>query len=291
MVNKGIILAGGSGTRLYPVTLSVSKQLMPIYNKPMVYYPLTTFMLAGIRDLLVITTPHDSAQFQNLLQDGRQWGISIRYAVQETPGGIAQAFHVGESFVGTDPCALVLGDNLFYGHGFPEALQRAAGLDRGAVVFAYQVENPEQYGVVEIDSSGNAISLEEKPASPKSRFAVTGLYFYDDQVVQLAKALEPSARGELEITDLNRRYLEQGTLRVELLGRGFAWLDTGSHSSLLQASQFVETVEQRQGMMIACPEEIAFRRGWISADELDRLSAALKQNDYGRYLRALLGDS
>jgi len=290
MVRKGIILAGGSGTRLHPVTLTVSKQLMPIYNKPMIYYPLTTLMLAGIQELLVITTPRDAPLFRDLLKDGRQWGVSIDYAVQESPAGIAQAFLVGEDFVGGDSCALVLGDNLFYGHGFQEALRRAAALDRGAVVFAYRVDHPEQYGVVEFDDRGNAISLEEKPTKPKSRYAVTGLYFYDRRAVGFAKSLEPSARGELEITDLNRRYLDQRALRVELFGRGFAWLDTGSHSSLLQASQFVETVEQRQGLMIACPEEIAYRRGWITAADVDRIAASMQQNDYGRYLRALLDE-
>jgi len=288
MIEKAIILAGGAGTRLHPVTLATSKQLLPVYDKPMIYYPLSTLMLAGIRDVLIVTTPRDQQAFRDLLGDGARWGMSLRYAVQPNPGGLAQAFLVGEEFVGGDPCALILGDNLFYGHGLSETLGRAVQLERGATVFAYRVERPQEYGVVELGADGRALSLEEKPSHPRSRWAVTGLYFYDDRVVELAKRLAPSARGELEITDLNRLYLEDGSLRVELLGRGNAWLDTGSHASLLQASLFVETVEQRQGLLIACPEEIAWSRGWISDDELGRLGAPLAKNEYGRYLLSLL---
>jgi len=285
---KGILLAGGSGTRLYPVTQVISKQLLPIYDKPMVYYPLTTLMHAGIRDILVISTPGDTQRFADLLGDGRQWGLNISYQVQPAPEGIAQAFVLGRNFVGLDPTALVLGDNIFYGHDLPLQLQRAQARTRGATVFAYHVTDPQRYGVIEFDAQLRAVSIEEKPARPRSSYAVTGLYFYDNSVLDVAAALKPSARGELEITDVNRHYLEQGTLQVEVMGRGLAWLDTGTHESLLDASHFIETIEKRQGLKIACPEEIAFRLGWISAQELEALAAPLAKSGYGDYLLRVL---
>jgi len=288
MKRKGIILAGGSGTRLYPVTQVVSKQLLPIYDKPMVYYPLSTLMLAGIQDILIISTPHDTPRFQELLGDGKKWGLSLSYAVQPSPDGLAQAFIIGREFVGDGPSALILGDNIFYGHDLSVSLQRANEKSAGATVFAYPVTDPERYGVAEFDAAGRVISLEEKPAKPKSRYAVTGIYFYDQQACGLAAGLKPSARGELEITDLNRLYLEQGALTCEVMGRGMAWLDTGTHESLLEASQYIETIERRQGLKIACPEEIAYRRGWISAADVEALAAPMLKNGYGQYLVRML---
>jgi glucose-1-phosphate thymidylyltransferase len=285
---KGIILAGGSGTRLYPLTRSISKQLLPVYDKPMIYYPLSTLMLAGIQDILIISTPNDTPLFEFLLGDGSQWGLNIQYKVQPSPDGLSQAFILGDAFIGNDLSALVLGDNIFYGHDFSELLSNAMKRENGATIFAYHVKDPERYGVVEFDNSKKVLSLEEKPKNPKSSYGVIGLYFYDKDVVTMAKTLKPSARGELEITDLNRLYLEKQKLHAEIMGRGYAWLDTGTHDSLLEASQFIATLENRQGLKVSCPEEIGYRQGWISASQLEKLAAPLSKNGYGQYLQRIL---
>jgi glucose-1-phosphate thymidylyltransferase len=287
---KGIILAGGSGVRLYPATIAISKQLLPVYDKPMIYYPLTTLMLAGIRDILLISTSQDTPRFQQLLKDGSQWGINLAYAVQPSPDGLAQAFIIGRDFVGNDPSALILGDNIYYGHAFDQQLMQASERLQGSTVFAYHVQDPERYGVVEFDAQRRAVSIEEKPLRPKSNYAVTGLYFYDNQVCDIAASIQPSGRGELEITDVNRAYLARGELNVELMGRGMAWLDTGTHESLLEAGQFIATIEHRQGLKIACPEETAFRKGYMDANQLERLAEPLKQTAYGKYLLRILDD-
>jgi glucose-1-phosphate thymidylyltransferase len=290
MINKGIILAGGSGTRLYPLTQVVSKQLMPLYDKPMIYYPLSTLMLAGIRDIFVITTPRDQPLFQELLRDGSQWGVNISYGVQHTPDGLAQAFIIGKDFIGNDGCSLILGDNVFYGNELPELMRKAQRRETGATVFGYWVKDPQNYGVAEFDSDNKVASVEEKPLKPKSNYAITGLYFYDNQVVDIASSIKPSARGELEITDVNRVYLEQSQLSVEHMSRGFAWLDTGSHESLLDASNFIETIQRRQGLMVCCPEEIAYSKNWIRAEDLKKRALPLKKNGYGQYLMHLISN-